>query len=178
MSMPTDLIESTLTLLRGIAGFGQTTFEARTNPIAQAELPALNVFMPSAKLSPGTINGGFWNRNDALVIVAEFTAKSDQALHRLGIAIQAAVWAALQGSQTWRDLWRRQTSWDIDSGRDGESEVRRGIVRITIAGDWQQDPPDPSDMTPLREIRAAMAIDGSEEPAAETRLECDGAEDE
>ena len=69
-------------------------------------------------------------------------------------------------------------TWDSESGRDAETSDRRGALRITITGTFEMQRPDPDDMTPLREIRAAMAIDGTTDPVAEERIECDGHEDE
>lgn len=174
-----DLMTATLAALRGMDGFANSVYEARTTEFATADLPAFNAFQPAAKVTPSGPGLGLWTREQTLSIVAEFTAKSDAALAAAGRALETAIWNALLGSPEWCACWEEIKSWASECGRDGEYEVRRGILRIVVVGTWRQEPPDPSDMTPLREIRMQMAMDGSaDNPVAERRVECDGAEDE
>lgn len=173
----TALRQMTRERLDTIPEYHGRVFDSRTTPLAQNELPALVVVTTHAKVETASLGGGRWIRHQTLVIVGEFEATSDEALAAAADATEAACWAALMSHQEWFHAWDHLISWTAEAGRDAQSQTRRGVVRITVTGDFPQGMPDPDDLTPLREIRATAGIDGTTDPGFETRVKCDGSDD-
>ncbi len=153
-------------------------FDSRTTPLDAKELPALVVVTTPARVETASLGGGRWVRNQTLVIVGEFEAQTDEALAAAADATEAACWQALMAHQEWFRAWDHLLSWNSEAGRDAQSQTRRGVVKLTLTGDFAQGMPEPDDLTPLREIRATAGLDGTTEPGFETRVRCDGADDE
>ena len=150
-------------------------FDSRTTPLDAKELPALVVVTTPARVETASLGGGRWVRNQTLVIVGEFEAPTDEALAAAADATEAACWQALMAHQEWFRAWDHLLSWNSEAGRDAQSQTRRGVVKLTLAGDFAQGMPEPDDLTPLREIRATAGLDGTTDPGFETRIECAGA---
>lgn len=187
---PTRLRIDTIARLRTIGVTEQhpaptfNVLDSRTTSLAPGDLPAIMVATPSATISSASLSGGRWMRDQQLRIVAEFEAQTDEALALAADTIELAVWGALMGHQAWVRLWDHPKSWKSEFALDAKSERRRGVLSILIEGDFGQYSPEPDDLTPLHEIRAAVGIDGhvdgegNPDPKVETRVPCDGAPEE
>lgn len=173
----TALRRLTCELLNGIEVFHGRVHDSRTTPLSPADLPALLVVTNSARVETASLGGGRWIRHQTLVIVGEFEAATDEALAAAADAVEAACWDALMSNGNWWRAWDHLTSWHVEAGRDAQSQTRRGVVKITVTGDFAQGMPEPADMTPLREIRATAGIDGTVDHGFETRVRCEGADD-
>ena len=180
---PTLLRQMTCERLRGIGvtdDHPDPTFhvyDSRTTPFDAKELPALVVVPTPAKVETASLGGGRWIRNQTLVIVGEFEAQTDESLAAIADATEAACWLALMAHNEWFRAWDHLTGWNVEAGRDAQSQTRRGVVRITVTGDFAQGAPDPDDLAPLHEIRANAGIDGTTDPDFETRVRCAGSDE-
>ncbi len=174
----TTLRTLTCARLRTIEGYESKVYDSRTTAIGEQELPSLVVITSPGKVVTASLGGTRWNRTQTVVIYGEFEAKNDAALAARSDALELACWEALMGNQEWYRSWDHLLSWDTESGRDAESDKRRGVLKITITGDFAQLSPDPDDMAPLREIRASLGLDGTNQPTdPETRVQCAGDEE-
>jgi len=156
-----------------------TVLDSRTTALDPKELPALVVLTTPARVETASLGNGRWIRNQTLVVIGEFEAASDEALALLADTVELAVWGVLMSHNEWVRSWDHLSGWAVEAGRDATADRRRGVVKITITGDYAQCAPDPDDLTPLREIRAQAGLDGTvHDDDPETHVRCDGADDE
>lgn len=151
---------------------GARVVDSLTTPVQDDdELPLIEVFTPSSSEEP-VGRGNTWPRmavRTTLKVAGHVEATTDAALAAACDTMARQIRRALLTDSAWLRMWKAVPSVEVETGRDAESNKRRGVAVVTFVCEWE-DPylPDSDDgIDPLEELRLSMGAENEEAPVIE-----------